>query len=87
MFDNLKNLYALKKQAEELQKQMAHELIAGTSGIVTVTINGNQELVSVEVSSTEPANPQTLAQDFKSAFNAAQSQMKKLLAQKFKGMM
>lgn len=87
MFDNLKDLYQLKKQAEELQKQMANELVTGTSGLITVTMNGNQELVNVEASSNDLVNPEVLAIDFKTAFNVAQSEMKKILAQKFKGMM
>jgi len=87
MFDNLKNLYAMKKQAEELQRQMAGEKITGTCGLVTLSINGNQELIDVQIASTEPVDPSTVASDFKKAFNAAQKEMKNMLAKKFKGMM
>ncbi len=87
MFDQIKDLYKLKKQAEELQKQMGGERMSAESGIITVTINGNQELVDVTAATNEPTDPQKLAQDFKSAFAKAQSEMKKLMAQKFKSMM
>jgi len=87
MFDNLKNLYAMKKQAEELQRQMAEEKITGSCGLVNLTINGNQELLDVQIESTEPVDPQTVASDFKKAYNAAQKEMKNMLAKRFKGMM
>ncbi len=86
MFGQLKDLYNLKKQAEELQKQLGNEKFTGTSGAVTITINGNQELLDVQVSSSENLDASKLSRDFKSAFNEAQSQMKKVLADKFRGM-
>jgi len=87
MFDNLKNLYAMKKQAEELQRQMAGEKINGSCGLVNLTINGNQELLDVQINSTELVDPQTVASDFKKAYNVAQKEMKNMLSKRFKGMM
>jgi DNA-binding protein YbaB len=87
MFDQIKDLYKLKKQAEELQKQMGGERITATYGAVSVTINGNQELVDVSATGSDLVAPQALADDFRKAFNQAQSEMKKVIAQKFRGMM
>ncbi len=86
MFGQLKDLYNLKKQAEELQKQLANEKFTGTSGPVTITINGNQELLDVQISSVENSDANKLAKDFKTAFNQAQEQMKHVMADKFRGM-
>ncbi len=86
MFDQIKNLYNLKKQAEELQKQMAGEKFTGTSGLVSITLNGNQDLIDVQIASSEPVDGQVVARDFQKAFRAAQDQMKRVMAEKFKGM-
>ncbi len=86
MFGQIKDLYNLKKQAEELQKQLGNEKFAGTSGPVTVMINGNQELLDVQIAASENLDTAKLSRDFKSAFQQAQDQMKKVLAEKFRGM-
>jgi DNA-binding protein YbaB len=85
MFGQIKDLYNLKKQAEELQKQMANEKFTGTSGPVTITINGNQELIDVQINSLGNSDAAKLAKDFKAAFNQAQEQMKRIMADKFRG--
>lgn len=86
MFDQIKNIYNLKKQAEELQKQMAGEKMSGTFGAVTVSINGNQEIVDVQVTG-ETVESATVARDFQKAFKSAQDQMKRVMAEKFKGIL
>ncbi len=50
MFDKLKDMYQMKKQAEEIQQKLANEQVTGTSrdGHWRVTLNGNQELISLE---------------------------------------
>jgi DNA-binding protein YbaB len=86
MFDQIKNLYNLKKQAEELQKQMAGEKFTGTAGVVSLTLNGNQDLIDVQIASSESLDGQSIARDFQKAFRSAQDQMKRVMADKFKGM-
>ena len=88
MFDQIKDLYNLKKQADQLQKQMAQELITAVSsdGMVSVTLNGNQELVDIKITDSE-LNAAKIEQGFKEAFSKAQSQLKNLMAEKFKGML
>ena len=86
MFDQIKNLYNLRKQAEELQKQMGNEKFTGNSGSVTITINGTQELLDVQITSIQSGNENALANDFKKAFGSAQDQMKRVMAEKLRGM-
>jgi DNA-binding protein YbaB len=88
MFDQLKDLYNLKKQAEELQKQMANEQITGTSrdGKFTVTLNGNQELINLEIAPDANLLAEEIKKSVKEAHKDAQDKLKSVLAQKFKGM-
>jgi DNA-binding YbaB/EbfC family protein len=87
MFNQIKDLYNLKKQAEELQKQMSQEKITASSSdnLVTITINGNQELLDVKIA-PENLNSDKLEHAFKDAFSRAQSRLKNTMAEKFKGM-
>ncbi|MBI2355775.1 MAG: YbaB/EbfC family nucleoid-associated protein [Candidatus Doudnabacteria bacterium] len=89
MFDQLKDLYNLRKQADEMQRQLAQELVTGKSvdGTFTVTLNGNHELVEVNVSPDIDLNQPEIAKNIKQAFDDAQEQLKHLLSKKFQGMM
>ncbi len=86
MFGQLKDLYNLRKQAQELQKQMESEKITASSpdNLVTLTLNGNHDLIDVNVSE---GSPEALAKAFKDAYAKAQNDLKSVLAQKFQGMM
>ncbi|MEO8065709.1 MAG: YbaB/EbfC family nucleoid-associated protein [Candidatus Doudnabacteria bacterium] len=85
MFDNIKDLYNLRKQAAELQNQLGSEKFTETSGNVTLTLNGNQELLEVKI--TDGSDIKNLETDFKNAYNKAQNKLKSALASKFQGML
>ena len=89
MFDQIKDLYNLRKQASELQKQMAFEQVVGSSknGTFHVTLNGNQELIKVDISPDIDLNQPEIEKNIKEAHADAQEKLKELLAQKFQGMM
>jgi len=89
MFDQLKDLYKLKKQADEMQKQLANEQVTGQSsnGVVTITMDGTQEVKNVSVATTTELNATQMEKDIKEALSDAQNKLKSLLAQKFRGMM
>lgn len=88
MFDQIKDLYKLKKQAEELQKQMAREQITGSSrnGTFHVTINGNQELLKVDIAPEIDLHQPEIEKNIKEAHQDAQEKLKHLMAQKFQGL-
>ena len=67
MFGKIQNIYKLKKQADEMKKQLAVEIIEAESHGVKVTMNGNQEVLSVE---TNPElGKEKLEEALKDAFN------------------
>ncbi|OGE73892.1 MAG: hypothetical protein A3I07_03485 [Candidatus Doudnabacteria bacterium RIFCSPLOWO2_02_FULL_42_9] len=86
MFGQLKDLYNLQKQAKELQKQLENEKVAVSSSdnSVTITINGNHELLDIQIHNTD--SKEALARAIKEAYAVAEAQLKSILAEKFKGM-
>ncbi len=82
MFDQLKNLY-------NLQKQLANEQVTGSShdGAFHVTLNGNHELVKVDISPDINLDQPQVEKNIKEAHQDAQEKLKKLLAEKFQGML
>lgn len=89
MFDQIKDLYNLRKQAQEMQKQMEQINITGASkdGRLKITLNGAQELVSVKCDTQEDINPSDVEKLIQEAHSDAQKQLKAVLVDKFKGMM
>lgn len=89
MFDKLKDLYNLKKQAEEMQKQLAAEKVTGLSvdGTFAVTLNGNHELLSVNISPDINLGQPEIQKNIKEAFDNAQDKLKQLLADRFQGLL
>ncbi|MBX4187830.1 MAG: YbaB/EbfC family nucleoid-associated protein [Candidatus Doudnabacteria bacterium] len=89
MFGQMKDLYNLQKQARDMKKQLESEQISGSStdGKITLTINGSYELLSVKVSPDAELSPSEIEDDIKQAYENANDQLKKILMEKFKGMM
>lgn len=89
MFDQLKDMYNLRKQAQEIQKQMAFEQVTGSSndGTFSVTLNGNHELIKVDISTDIDLHNPDIEKNIKEAHHNAQEKLKKLLAEKFQGML
>ncbi len=88
MFGQMKDMYNLRKQAQELQKQLENEKIIGTSkdGLITVTINGNHEILDVKIDSAKELDRLKLETAFKSAYKAAADELKTTLSRKFADM-
>lgn len=89
MFGQLKDLYNLRKQAQEMQKQLAFERVTGSSndGTFSITLNGNQELLEVNISPDINLTNPEIEKNIKQAHADAQNKLKTVLAQKFQGMM
>jgi DNA-binding protein YbaB len=88
MFDNLKDIYNLKKQASEMERELASERVEAISSnnLVRIIINGKHDLLTVEILDQETYDKNELAQSFKEAFSKAQAKLQNILVQKFKGM-
>lgn len=89
MFDQLKDLYNLQKQAREMQGQLKKEEVTGESkdSVINLTLNGNYELIRIHVKEDATLSPSDIEKDVQQAYNDASSKLKSILAEKFKGMM
>lgn len=89
MFDQLRDLNNLRKQAAEMQKQLEAEKVEAISGneLVRIVMNGKHDLLEVQIADRESYDKKELASAFKEAYTQAQSKLQKILADKFKGMM
>jgi DNA-binding protein YbaB len=89
MFDQLKDLYNLRKEAAEMDKQLSSEKVEGSSSddLVRVVINGKHDILEVQIADRSTYDKRELAEGFKKAYAQAQSKLQKILVEKFKGMM
>lgn len=87
--DKLSNLNEMRKNAKELQSVLGKETIAGTSnnGFFSVTIDGNQNVLKVEISETLAGDRFGLEKSAKEAFSKALDGLKKLMVSKFSSYM
>lgn len=83
MFNKLKDFNKLRSQASEMQKKLAYEIITIEENGVEIIINGNMEIQSVKIDSTE--NKEKLENDLKNAINNAIKKAQKLMAKKMMG--
>ena len=88
MFDQLKNVYNLRKQAAELKQQLEQEKITAASddGLVTLTLSGSQEILDVKIDPEKSLSAPALETAFKNAYRKASDELKSLLSRKFAGM-
>ena len=75
----------MRKEARELQSALAKEVLVGTSkdGHFKVSIDGNQNVLKVEIADGIVGNKHLLEQDAKDAFARALDALKKVMASKF----
>jgi len=87
--DQIKDLNKMRQQAKQMQLLLAQEMIAGQSkdGMIKLTIDGNQEVKSVEVSDGIVGDRKKIAQDIREAMTDIQEKYKKLMASKFGNML
>jgi len=81
MFDKLKQMYELKRKADQLKKELESEVIDVESGEVKVRINAAQKILKLDY----PADidPDKL----KDAVNKSLDEAQKVAAKKMQGMM
>ncbi len=89
MFDQLRDLNNLRKQAAEMDKLLSAERISGEakSGLVRLVVNGKHDLLEVQIDPNQELDRAALAQAFKDAYSDAQNKLQKVLMEKFKGLM
>jgi len=84
-FDKLKDL----KQAREIQAQLGKEQVIGISGngFFKVTLDGNQNVIRVEIDEKSLGDKHQLEKSAKEAFSKALDALKKLMVSKFSSIM
>ena len=87
MFDKVKDLYKLQKQAKEIKKELKNTHIEAESEGVVVIIDGEQEVISVTISEEAAQNPKKLQENLVKAFNKAIKKSQQIAAEKMKGVM
>lgn len=85
MLDKLKDLHSMRKEAKELQSALAKEQMTGESkdGYFRVTMDGNQNVIRVQIDPAIIGDQHRLEADAKDAFAKALDALKKLMASKF----
>ena len=87
MFEKAKNLYGLQKEARSVKKELQNiHIEADVDGII-VTINGEQEVISVSIPEGAENNPKKLQENMVKAFNKAIKKSQQIAAEKMKGVM
>lgn len=87
MFDNAKNLYKLQKQARQIKGQLKNTHIEAEVDGVKVVINGEQEVIEVNISEEALANPKKLQESLVKCFNKAIKKSQEIGAQLMKSVM
>jgi DNA-binding protein YbaB len=79
MFDQVKELNKLRKQAAQLKKEMERITVEVKEGGVIIVMRGDQQVEAIEVEGEERS-------DLKKAFNNAVKESQKKVAKKLAGM-
>ena len=83
MFDKLKDLAEMKKQAGAMQATLANEKVEVENSGIKIIMNGNMEVLELEVN-TE-LDKESQERYLKESFNQAIKKVQNLMAQKMMG--
>jgi DNA-binding protein YbaB len=88
LFDQLKDVNAMRQQAKQMQMMLANEEIMGQSkdALIRIVMDGNQNIKSVEVMDEVAGDRKKIAQDIREALTDMNENYKKLMANKFGNM-
>jgi DNA-binding protein YbaB len=84
MFSKLKQLKDLKSQAKVMQDALAQETVTEEKGGVKISMNGNMEVLSVEIS--DGLTKKAIEEASKSCFNESIKKAQRLMAKKLQDM-
>ncbi len=87
MLDKAKDLYKLQKQARQIKKQLKNTHIEAEHEGVTVTINGEQEVVKVEIADHALENKSKMQDNLVKALNKAIKKSQQIGAEMMKDVM
>ncbi|HSX57786.1 MAG TPA: YbaB/EbfC family nucleoid-associated protein [Candidatus Saccharimonadales bacterium] len=81
MFDKMKQMYELKKQADQMKKELESEVLEVDHGGIKVKINGAQKILNLDFEDGVDHDK------LKDAINKASDEAQKVAAKKMQGMM
>jgi len=86
MFNKLKQVNDIRKQAKEMQKQLATMIVVGKSkgGKVMITMDGNQQIQGVQIEDNQSTSD--IEKGVKSAFEDALKQLQRQMMSQMKDM-
>lgn len=84
MFNKLKQFKDLRDQAKKMQGALSTEIVKADKNGVSITLNGNMEIIKVEIEND--LNKDSLAEAIKSAGNDAIKKAQRIMAEKVKTM-
>jgi DNA-binding protein YbaB len=84
MFNKLKQFKDLKTQAKVMQDALAEEKVTEEKNGVTITMNGNMEVLAVAIA--DGLSKETIENNVKSCFNEALKKTQRLMAKKMQEM-
>ena len=89
LMDKLKDINEMRKQAKQMEAVLATETVTGSSsgGKIKITIDGNQNIKSVEVDAVVAGDKSEVARHIRSALEDLFKEHKKMLQKKFGSMM
>ncbi len=86
MFDKIKDVYQLQKQAKQIKNELKNIHIEAESDGITVIIDGEQEVIDVKLPENIE-NKSKLEEGLKKAFNKGIKKSQQIAADKMKGVM
>lgn len=88
MFGNLQQMNEMRKQAQEMKKQMEAEIIEYENDGIKIILNGAQELQSVSFDDDfDFSDKDKVGEKIKNTINKAIKESQKTVAKKMRGMM
>ncbi|MEK7648884.1 MAG: YbaB/EbfC family nucleoid-associated protein [Patescibacteria group bacterium] len=85
ILDKMKDMYEMRKQATQLQALLAKEKVTGASNnnSFKVTLDGNQNVLSVEIDQSIVGDKMQLEKSGREAFSKGLDALKKMMVSKF----
>ena len=87
MFDKAKDMYKLQKQARKIKKELKNTHIEAEHEGVTVTVNGEQEVIKIEISDEAITNKKKVEESLIKATNKAIKRSQQIGAELMKEVM
>jgi nucleoid-associated protein EbfC len=89
LFDKLKDINEMRKEAKQIEAQLAKETVTGQSqgGKIKITIDGNNNVLSVEVAPEVATDKSEVARHIRSALEDMFKHHKKMLQSRFGNIM